>query len=204
MARVCLAAVLAFDAIHVVSANVFHSMMKSVVCDQVPIPFVCPSPKSKGQHGSGGSSASSASSGCSGDSCCPSSSCYGMPGMGCASSRGSVSCLGSSFPFTQGQCQCTGGASCSSGVCAGGAPRGSSGMLSGLSDLFDAEEVVRVPREDHSLALALYTGGACLLAAVGLSAGVRQQRRRSLPRLEGGDEQRPAWELLEQASSSGE
>jgi hypothetical protein len=80
-----------------------------------------------------------------------------------------------------------------------------SDLQSDLSDLFEENRhVAPVPREDHSRALALYTGGAFLLVVAGLSAGVRKLRRRGSAEGAAELEIEPRWDLLSQVSSSGE
>lgn len=214
MARARLQLALVFGASQavLVESNFMYKMAKSTVCGMYKVPFVCSGSDSNSDSSSsagsgGGSSSSGSSSKCSGDSCCASSSCYSLPGMGCDSSRGACRCAGSSFPMTAGQCQCSSnGASCSEGTCSSGSSSGGSGTLGAdLSDLFeDSKQVVRVPGEDHSRALALYTGGACLLIIAGLSAGVRKLRRRGSAEGAGELELEPRWDLLSQVSSSGE
>ncbi|CAK0803932.1 unnamed protein product [Prorocentrum cordatum] len=209
MAPARLRAALVLGAIQAASAesNFMYTMMKKTMCSSFKVPFICSgSDKSLGSGGSVGSSDSGSSSKCSGDSCCAGSSCYALPGMGCDSSRGSVRCAGASLPMTAGQCQCKGGNSCSQGTCASGGSSIGSSMMSDLSDLFEEDQqAVHITPEDHSRALALYTGGACLLVVAGLSAGVRKLRR-ARGSVEGADERElePRWDLLSQVSSSGE
>lgn len=209
MARTNFLAVVLFSSVIQAAASVdfMFKSFKAMTCKTVNVPFVCGDIKDHPMrhlaiHSMlGGSSSSS----CSGGGCCSSSSCYNLPMMGCASSRGPANCVGGGLT-SAGQCMCASGGSCSQGVCKSG---GSSvGVTPDLSDLFEEGdgETLLVPPEDHSRAMALYTGAACLLVVAGLSVGVRQARSwASSPSRRGAeeqDEQGPAWELLEQAGPS--
>jgi len=56
---------------------------------------------------------------CIGAACCPDSSCYPLPLMGCRATRGKTKCVGHSvLGMKPGVCQCTGAGGCSSsGTC---------------------------------------------------------------------------------------
>eukprot|EP00439_Symbiodinium_sp_Y106_P052890 s1441_g7.t1 len=55
---------------------------------------------------------------CVGESCCLSSTCMNLPGMGCKASRGRTQCVGSSaIAMKEGVCQCLEGPCSNEGVC---------------------------------------------------------------------------------------
>lgn len=119
------------------------------------------------------SSATSTDNTCTGIECCPSSSCFRLPGLGCSSARGDTSCVGGGM-FSRGVCSCTGNVACNA---QGNCPA----TLLRMYDDDSQMTPVTVHPEDFTLAFGVYITAGVGMVVGGLMLGFRHHRRSSTP-----------------------